>query len=107
MKHIVRIIGFLLPVAAIILVVLQVVVSNELAALGKRLGKLDQEVRLEADMHEALSTEVASASSLLVIRERAQAQGFVDPTPKQVISLSLEVPVALNRADVPVALPLE
>ncbi len=107
MKHIVRIIGFLLPVAAIILVVLQVVVSNELAALGKRLGKLDQEVRLEADMHEALSTEVASASSLLVIRERAQAQGFVDPTSKQVISLSLEVPVALNRADVPVALPLE
>ncbi len=107
MKNIIRIIGFLLPVAAITLVVLQVVVSNELATLGKRLGKLDQQVRIEADMREALSTEVASASSLLVIRERAQAQGFVDPTAKQIISLSLEVPVALNRSDVPARLPLE
>ena len=78
---------------------LQVVISNELATLGKRLGQLDTQVSYEADLNEALSTEVASASSLLVLRERAQKLGFVEPTATQIMSLTLEVPVALNRSD--------
>ncbi len=97
MKNVARIIGIALPVAAIILIVTQVVISNELAALGKRLGQLDTQVRVETDLNEALATEVASASSLLVLRERAQLLGFVEPTAKQIMSLTLEVPVALGR----------
>lgn len=99
MKKIARVIGIVLPITAIILVVLQVVISNELAMLGKRLGQLDTQVSRETDLNEALSTEVASASSLLVLRERAQKLGFIEPTAKQIMSLTLEVPVALNRPD--------
>lgn len=107
MKIVARIIGIILPVSAIILIVLQVVISNELAALGKRLGHLDAQVRIETDLNEALSTEVASASSLLVLRERAEVLGFVEPSSKQIMSLTLEVPVALGRAYAPLKPTLE
>lgn len=107
MKKIARIIGIVLPITAIILVVLQVVISNELATLGKRLGQLDAQVSRETDVNEALSTEVASASSLLMIRERAELLGFVEPTAKQIMSLTLEVPVALTRPDSYAQLSLE
>lgn len=107
MKNAVRIIGIALPLTAIMLMILQVVLSNELASLGKRLGQLDKEVRLETDIHEALSTEVASASSLLVLRERAQMLGFAEPTAKQIMSLTLEVPVALGGPQAPLRVPLE
>lgn len=96
MKNFGRIIGILLPIAAIILIVLQVVVSNELAALGKRLGALDAEVRVVSDIHEALQTEVASASSLLTLRVRAESLGFMEPTAKQIMNLTPETPVALG-----------
>ena len=96
MKNIGKIIGIMLPIAALVMIVLQVVVSNELAGLGKRLGELGREVRIQADINEALKTEVASASSLLTLRERAESLGFVEPTSKQIMNLTLEVPVALG-----------
>lgn len=99
MKYIFKCIGILLPIAAVVMIVLQVVVSNELATLGKKLGQLDQNVKLESDINEALRTEVASASSLLVLRDRAELLGFVEPTSKQVISLTSEIPVALKHSD--------
>lgn len=107
MKNVARVIGIVLPLTALMLMIIQVVLSNQLATLGKRLGQLDKEVRLETDVYEALSTEVASASSLLVLRERAQLLGFVEPTAKQIMSLTLEVPVALGGPQTPLRVPLE
>lgn len=94
MKHLLRIAEIILPITAIVLLIFQVVISNELAALGKQLGQLDYEVRLESDINESLAIQVASASSLLTIRERATLAGFVEPTTKQIMNLTLQVPVA-------------
>lgn len=91
-----KIIETILPLVAVILVVSQVVVSNQLVALGGELGKLDVEIRKEIDVKESLSIEVASASSLLMLRERAKDLGFMDPTSKQIITISREIPVALG-----------
>ncbi len=96
MKVLARILNVILPVTAIVLVVFQVVVSNELATLGKRLSELDAEVRVVSDLNEELRTEVASASSLLTLRARAQLLGFVEPTTKQIMNLTSDVPVALR-----------
>ena len=96
MKYFVRAAEILLPITAVILLVFQVIISNELATLGKKLGQLDVDVRLVSDVRESLSIEVASASSLLALRERALSQGFVEPTNKQIMNLSLQVPVALD-----------
>lgn len=96
MKFIVKLVGILLPVIAIVLLVCQVVVSNELATLGKKLGKIDYQVSLESDIHEALTAQVASASSLMTVRERAATLGFVEPSAKQIVHVSLTVPVAFD-----------
>lgn len=94
MKNILRIAEIILPITAVVLLIVQVVVSNELATLGKQMGQLDAQVRLESDIHESLAIEVASASSLLTLRARASAFGFIEPTTKQIMNLSLQVPVA-------------
>jgi len=94
MKHLMRLLEVLLPITAVILIVFQIVVSNELAALGKQLGRLDAQAREAMDTKEALSIQVASASSLLTLRERAETLGFIEPTAKQIVNLSRETPVA-------------
>lgn len=87
-----------MPIMTIVLIVVQVVVSNELASLGKKLGKLDTEISFAQDVYADLSTQVASASSLATTRERALSMGFREPTQAQIIALSPEVPVALRLA---------
>lgn len=98
MKYLLRGLEVLLPITAVVLLVFQVIISNELATFGKKLGQLDVDVRLVSDVRESLSIEVASASSLLALRERALSQGFVEPTTKQIMNLSLQVPVALDMS---------
>jgi len=99
MKYLLRIAEIMLPLTAVVLLIVQVVISNELAALGKQMGQLDAAVRLESDVKESLAIQVASASSLLTLRERATIAGFVEPTTKQIMNLSLQVPVAALDAN--------
>jgi hypothetical protein len=96
MKKLVGLFYALLPVIAVALVVTQVVISNELATLGKTLGKLDREIAFQDDIQEDLSIQVASISSLFAVRERALTMGFAEPTSSQIVSLTTEVPVALR-----------
>jgi hypothetical protein len=96
MKLLIKLAIGMLPVLAVLLVVTQVVVSNKLATQGKRLAQLDREIRIERDMLYALETEVASASSLLALRERAELMGFTEPSTKQILNLTAEVPVAFG-----------
>ena len=98
MKQLLRILYIVMPILTIILIVIQVVVSNELASLGKKLGKLDTEISFAQDVYADLSTQVASASSLSTLRERALGMGFREPTQAQIIALTPEVPVALRLA---------
>lgn len=96
MKHLVRLGLLSLPIVAVVLLVVQVIVSNELATLSGHMGQLDTQVSEAGDIHAFLETEVASASSLTALRERAGVLGFHEPMPKQIIALSPEVPVAFG-----------
>ncbi len=96
MNRLVRIAEIFLPITALVLLIIQVVISNELATLGKKMATLDREVRMHSEARESLTIAVASASSLLQLRERALAEGFVEPGTKQILNLSLQVPVALD-----------
>lgn len=96
MKYLIRTALTLLPILAVVLVVIQVVITNELASLGKELGKLDYKVSVADEMYEDLATQVASASSLYALRERAELLGFREPTQSQIIPLVPEVPVAIR-----------
>lgn len=96
MNRLFRLVEFMLPLTAIILLVFQVVLSNELTTHGKQVGELEKEVRLAKDEKEAITIEVASASSLLTIRSRAEALGFTEPTIKQILTLTPQVPVAIR-----------
>lgn len=96
MKYILRLTGIILPILALFMLVCQVVVSNELATLGKTLGKIDYQISQENDVHEVLAAEVASASALMTVREKATAMGFVEPTAKQIVHLAVPVPVAFD-----------
>ncbi len=101
-----RIVRIVLPVAAVILLVTQVVVSTQLATLSSHMGKLDTAVALQQDVHEILETEVASASALLTLRDRAEALGFHEPTSKQIVALSPQVPGAFGVTDTQARQPL-
>ena len=96
MNTVIKTLRVILPVCAVILLVLQVIFSTELATLGKRMGQLDAAVSRERDVREALETQVASASSLLSLRDKALELGFHEPTANQITSLAPEVPVAFH-----------
>lgn len=96
MKKITPILFVLLPILAVALVIYQIVISNELATLGKDLGRLNDELTNQNDRHELLVTEVASSSSYLILRTRAEALGFKAPLKDQVVALPKESPVALG-----------
>lgn len=96
MKSKALILFIILPIIAVALVIYQIVISNELATLGKDLGRLNIELSTQNDVHEQLTTEVASTSSFLVIRSRAQALGFKIPLKDQIVTLSPQSPVALQ-----------
>lgn len=96
MNRLFRLVEFILPLTAIILLVFQVVLSNELTTHGKQVGELEKEVWLAKDEKEALTIEVASASSFLTLGRRAEALGFMEPQSKQILTLTTAVPVAIR-----------
>jgi len=71
------------------------------------MGDLDTAVTNEQDLHDVLATEVASASSLMTLRDRASLLGFHEPAANQIVTLSPNVPVAfgVNANPAPSLLP--
>jgi cell division protein FtsL len=85
-----------IPILAFVLVVVQVVMTNELAGVRNEIRKLDSEIATLADDHDLLSQQVASASALATVSEKANMAGFVSPTKSNVIALDDSITVALN-----------
>lgn len=86
----------ILPVIALVLLVLQLVVANDLAIAGQSVGKLDERIADMKKQNELLAVKVASASSLTTISNQALALGFKAPEAASVLSLSPQAPVALK-----------
>ena len=80
MKSIYHLIVRVLPIIAVVLVILQILASNELASMGKSTYAIDQQVDQLREENARLTQQIAASSSLLVIEERAVTLGFVKNT---------------------------
>ena len=89
---------YVIPCMAFVLVVGQIVVTNELAGVGRDIRSFDSEIATLADEHDLLSQQVASASSLTSISQKAALAGFVAPKKSNIIALD-------DSSDVAVVLP--
>lgn len=86
----------ILPVVAVALMVLELVVTNELATLGNKVKAIEVKIESLQEENELLSQEVASSSSLVTIATRAKDLGFIKSS--STVSFAPEqLPVALNQ----------
>lgn len=71
----------ILPLTALVAVlfILQIAFSNDLAGTGTEVKSLEHKIELVRAENRTLAHEVASASALLAIRERAGTMGLVEP----------------------------
>lgn len=65
-----------LPLATVILLVVEILVTNELVGFGKKVGEADRAIDVLREENQLLQEKVASLSSLLTIEEKAHALGF-------------------------------
>lgn len=66
----------LLPLLAIVLLVVEILVTNELVGFGKKVGEADRAIEVLKEENQLLQEKVASLSSLLTIEEKALTLGF-------------------------------
>lgn len=77
-----------------ILLVFQVVASNRLATVGMSIAQAELDINELTQENNDLRQEIASASALLTIREKAKAFGFTKTT--QPVYYHKDLPVALE-----------
>lgn len=65
-----------LPIIAILLLVVEMLVTNELAGFGRKVAQTDRAIDTLNEENQLLREKVASYSSLLTIEERAYKLGF-------------------------------
>jgi hypothetical protein len=88
----------LLPIVAVMLAVIEIVLTNQLAGSGKAVRSVDLTVDALRQENELLTQRVASASSLITIYARAKESGFIEPAKSQYITIVPEqLPVAFNN----------
>lgn len=75
----------LLPLAVVGLILVELVVANELAGLGQSTYEIDRKIENLREENELLGQEIASASALLTIEEKARAMGFRQSPPSIMI----------------------
>lgn len=78
----------LLPVLLIAVVLAEFMVTNYLAGKGALAGSIDRQIGVLQEENERLAQQVASASSLLNVSERARALGFIEPAQYMTIAPS-------------------
>lgn len=84
-----------LPFIALILVIIQVVVTNQLVGLGEYVTDIESRIEATVAENEILRQKVASASSLLLIEQKAKEQGMTEPNATSYMPLDT-LPLALG-----------
>ncbi|MBI5620280.1 hypothetical protein HY949_00700 [Candidatus Gottesmanbacteria bacterium] len=77
-----------LPLLAIVLLVVEILVTNELAGFGRKVSETDRAIDAIREENQLLQEKVASLSALTTIEEKARAYGFV--TSPSAISVGTE-----------------
>ena len=86
-----------LPFTAVLFILIEIILTNELAGLGKRVRFIDEQTGIVMQENTILEQHIASASSLLVIEQKAQEHGFL-MTGARYLSISpLEFPLASRQ----------
>jgi len=90
------------PVVAFILIISQIILSNELAGARGVIRTFDSNIATLTEEHDILSQQVASASALTTISQKALLVGFIAPTKTNVVSIdgSYSVAVASSQHSV-------
>lgn len=83
----------ILPVIVVLLFVVEILVTNELAGFGRKVGDANSAIDALKEENQLLQEKVASLSSLLSVEEKARSLGFT--TTPTVVSLGYE-DVAFN-----------
>jgi hypothetical protein len=84
------------PIIAAILIVFEIILTNQLVGGGRMVRTTDMAIDTLRSENALLEQKVASASSLATVTVKAQEQGFVEPSKSQFLTLSTsELPVAL------------
>ncbi|MBI3956336.1 hypothetical protein HY339_03700 [Candidatus Gottesmanbacteria bacterium] len=78
----------LLPIVAVVLLVVEILVTNELAGFGKKVAQTDRAIDTLKEENQLLQEKVASLSSLLTIEEKARVLGFT--TTSAVVTIGTE-----------------
>lgn len=66
-----------LPLVAVVLLVVEMLVTNELAGFGRKLAETNKAVDAIKEENQLLQEKVASLSSLITIEEKARTLGFI------------------------------
>lgn len=89
-----KIIVRVLPVAVILLIVFQIILTNEMVNYGRTVSQIDKRIDRLKNENEHMALQVASSSSLLYLEQKARELGFTDKP--NLISLGQET-VALSQ----------
>lgn len=82
-----------LPLLAIILIIFEIVATNEFASVGTKIRTIDVAIDRLRDENELLHSQIASASALIAIEQKAKDLGY--KIPADFITMGQET-VALN-----------
>ncbi len=76
-----------LPLFAVILLVVEILVTNQLVGFGRKVHEVDRAIETVKEENQLLQERVASLSSLLTIEEKARALGFTLTPPLVTIGM--------------------
>lgn len=84
----------LLGAVALSLIVIQVIISNQLATTGLHSAEVETKIQTFVSENADLRQQIASASALRTIESKAHELGFTHPV--KPVYLSTDLPVALD-----------
>lgn len=64
------------PILVALLVVVQLLVTNELAGFGRKVAEVDRSIEAVSEENQLLSEKIASLSSLIIIDQKARELGI-------------------------------
>lgn len=86
-----------LPIMAVLFILIEIFLTNELAGLGKRVRLVEEQTDEVMQNNAILEQRIASASSLLVIEQKANEHGFMNAGAQYLSISPLELPLASRQ----------
>ncbi len=79
-----------IPILAFIFILMELIVANQLTLLARDVGNLEKSIANIEDENDMLSQEVASASALTTISQKAQLLGFRKSLASDYMTIGIE-----------------